>query len=197
VQQGIALQDFYFLNPEINEECSNLLLGLAYCVAPVGDIATYSGYPSSSAAMTLTSISFTTTSATIPPIGSAAPATEAPLPLASGSDPDCDYYVEPIHAPGVVDQSDSASHFHVDPSINSCGMVAATYGVYVDDLLKWNPSLGSSTPCMLDGEYRFCALRNATAVKRKSENRAFVLDTTDFPIQLHWKRQTHRIGVYR
>lgn len=45
VQQGISLKDFYFLNPEINStDCSNLLLGYSYCVAPVGDISTYPGY---------------------------------------------------------------------------------------------------------------------------------------------------------
>ncbi|KAH8759351.1 hypothetical protein F5883DRAFT_377380, partial [Diaporthe sp. PMI_573] len=43
--QGIALQDFYFLNPELNTtSCSNLFLGYSYCVAAVGDISTYSGY---------------------------------------------------------------------------------------------------------------------------------------------------------
>ena len=45
VQQSISLKDFYFLNPEINStDCSNLLLGYSYCVAPVGDISTYPGY---------------------------------------------------------------------------------------------------------------------------------------------------------
>ena len=45
VQEGISLQDFYFLNPEINSTtCGNLLLGESYCVQAVGDISTYPGY---------------------------------------------------------------------------------------------------------------------------------------------------------
>jgi hypothetical protein len=43
---GIALSEFYFLNPEINSTCGNLLLGLSYCVQAVGDISTYPGYGS-------------------------------------------------------------------------------------------------------------------------------------------------------
>ena len=45
LQEGISLPDFYFLNPGVNSTtCNNLLLGIAYCVAPVGDIASYPGY---------------------------------------------------------------------------------------------------------------------------------------------------------
>ena len=45
LQEGISLLDFYFLNPGVNSTtCNNLLLGIAYCVAPVGDIASYPGY---------------------------------------------------------------------------------------------------------------------------------------------------------
>jgi hypothetical protein len=36
VAQGISLSDFYFLNPGINENCTNLLAGVSYCVQPVG-----------------------------------------------------------------------------------------------------------------------------------------------------------------
>lgn len=41
---SISLTDFYFLNPEVNSTCGNLLLGSAYCVQAVGNIVTYSGY---------------------------------------------------------------------------------------------------------------------------------------------------------
>jgi hypothetical protein len=50
----ITLEDFYFLNPQINDECSNLRLGASYCVKAVGDIATYNNYP-----ITTTAIVFT------------------------------------------------------------------------------------------------------------------------------------------
>ncbi|CAP66959.1 uncharacterized protein PODANS_4_5600 [Podospora anserina S mat+] len=42
---GITLEDFYYLNPKLNTKCTNLLLDIAYCVAAVGDISTYSDYP--------------------------------------------------------------------------------------------------------------------------------------------------------
>ena len=34
---GITLEDFVFLNPAINENCTNLFLGESYCVQAVGD----------------------------------------------------------------------------------------------------------------------------------------------------------------
>ncbi|KAK4241774.1 hypothetical protein C8A03DRAFT_30079 [Achaetomium macrosporum] len=42
---GISLNDFYFLNLEVNgTSCNNLVLGSAYCVQAVGDINTYTSY---------------------------------------------------------------------------------------------------------------------------------------------------------
>ena len=41
---SLATNDFYFLNQGLDESCSNLKLGTAYCVKPVGDITTYLGY---------------------------------------------------------------------------------------------------------------------------------------------------------
>lgn len=34
---GISLDDFVFLNPAINENCTNLFAEESYCVQPVGD----------------------------------------------------------------------------------------------------------------------------------------------------------------
>lgn len=42
--QGLSLVDFYFLNPEVNSTCGNLLLGYSYCVQAVGDINSHPGY---------------------------------------------------------------------------------------------------------------------------------------------------------
>lgn len=44
VKKSISLSDLYFLNPEINANCTNLLRGLSYCVEPVGCISTYANY---------------------------------------------------------------------------------------------------------------------------------------------------------
>jgi hypothetical protein len=64
VRERISLKDFYFLNPEINANCTNLLRGVSYCVAPVGDISTYPAYPRTSNFITLTPMSFSTSSFT-------------------------------------------------------------------------------------------------------------------------------------
>jgi LysM repeat protein len=44
IRNGISLSDFYFLNAGINSECTNLFAQESYCILPVGNIATYSGY---------------------------------------------------------------------------------------------------------------------------------------------------------
>lgn len=61
----ISLDDFYFLNPEINKDCTNLDLGVAYCVQPVGTITTYSGYTYTSSAL------ITVPAATFPSVNTA------------------------------------------------------------------------------------------------------------------------------
>lgn len=37
VKYGISMSDFIFLNPSINENCTNLYINESYCVQPVGD----------------------------------------------------------------------------------------------------------------------------------------------------------------
>lgn len=37
MKYGISLSDFIFLNPSVNENCTNLLRDISYCVEPVGD----------------------------------------------------------------------------------------------------------------------------------------------------------------
>ncbi|KAL2783006.1 hypothetical protein BJX66DRAFT_345334 [Aspergillus keveii] len=42
---SIPRGDFSMLNPWLNEQCTNLLLGVSYCVLPVGDMSNYPGAP--------------------------------------------------------------------------------------------------------------------------------------------------------
>lgn len=44
IRNGISYQDLLFLNPGLKEDCSNLWKDTLYCVQPVGNITTYSGY---------------------------------------------------------------------------------------------------------------------------------------------------------
>ncbi|KAJ5664447.1 hypothetical protein N7507_005178 [Penicillium longicatenatum] len=55
---GITKNDLMFLNPQIDSGCTNLWLGNSYCVEPVGNVKTYSGYSNNGTA-TYTQLSAT------------------------------------------------------------------------------------------------------------------------------------------
>ncbi len=66
VANYISLFDFLFLNPKINKNCSNLDLEVAYCVEPVRNLATYSGYTTSAEpTITISSATFSTVNTVI------------------------------------------------------------------------------------------------------------------------------------
>lgn len=44
LKYGISLDDFIFLNPMVEQNCTNLWADTSYCVAPVGEIEDYPGY---------------------------------------------------------------------------------------------------------------------------------------------------------
>ncbi|KAJ5712177.1 hypothetical protein N7488_006333, partial [Penicillium malachiteum] len=56
---GVSTEDFYFLNPQLNKTCNDLWAGNSYCVEAVGNIVTYSGYPTTTRSL------FTTLGSTI------------------------------------------------------------------------------------------------------------------------------------
>lgn len=163
IHQNIALKDFYFLNPEINANCTNLLLGLAYCVQAVGDISTYSGYPSSSKIYTLTSLTYTTTTSTLPPAAPASTTAFTALPTAPGTVSDCKAYAEYVPVPGLTDQSQSPDVSVITDDINSCDYVISGYGIALSDFLSWNPSLSSVSPCALQANYSYCTSNSSWA----------------------------------
>ncbi|KAJ4417419.1 hypothetical protein N0V82_006186 [Gnomoniopsis sp. IMI 355080] len=177
IKNRISLNDFYFLNPEINStSCDNLWLGSAYCVKAVGNIATYSGYrdttttanpchsldaPSSCFVNTYA----TTSGFTWPAVGSATATASSSasassftatndLPLAPGSWANCSAYTQ------YWTPSSSRNG-------NTCGYKAWIYDVTIAQLITWNPSLkyNASTPndCMLEAGYRYCADGNSSS----------------------------------
>ncbi|KAI7559619.1 hypothetical protein KC343_g10058, partial [Hortaea werneckii] len=130
---SMTISDFLFLNPEIYTNCTNLLLGVSYCVFPVGDIASYSGYPAP------TTLSITVPPATFSSVDTAVPsATNHPdpdfvfqnLPKAPGTADDCTFY---------ADHNDNTR----DADSNSCTAVASAWDIELEDLLDWNPSLST------------------------------------------------------
>ena len=136
----ITLEDFYFLNPQINDEFPNLRLGASYCVEAVGDIATYNGYP-----ITTTAIVFTrpTPAPTSYPILTP-PAISA---KALGTLEDWDEYRNAFtYDWGDLDET------------NSCDMWAWWYEISLQDLLRWNPSLRAEN-CILESGKSYCVLK--------------------------------------
>ncbi|KAH6654671.1 hypothetical protein BKA67DRAFT_691661 [Truncatella angustata] len=150
VSQGISLDNFFFLNPEVNSNCTNLYHGYHYCVEAVGSISTCAGYGGT---FTVTSTSATITEAGttvyVSALSTAASpiynfSTTASLPLASGSVSDCFNVFENTY------------------SELSCVGFARWQGVPLDNLILWNPSTStantsSNYDCVLQNNIAYCA----------------------------------------
>ncbi|KAB5578705.1 hypothetical protein GE09DRAFT_1090733 [Coniochaeta sp. 2T2.1] len=150
---SITLSDFFFLNPEVYTNCTNLLLGVAYCVFPVGNIATYSGY-----------IPPPTMPITVPP---------ATFSSVNTANPSSTVYANPGYvfqqlpkASGTTQGCVSYANFNdntTDASLNSCSYIAYAYGVALSDLLSWNPSLSKdATACALQRGFSYCVQKTET-----------------------------------
>jgi hypothetical protein len=157
IKNGISIQDFYFLNPEVNNAtCANLILGVAYCVLPIGDITTYPSYPKTTNFITLTSNTFTTGISTPPPsIPTSTPVQSTPLPFAPGTQNGCFTYKNYRDVPAIVDQSQNFESGVFTDYINSCGYLATAYRTTIDDLVKWNPSLDANN-CTMKAGFSYC-----------------------------------------
>ncbi|KAK7981402.1 hypothetical protein PG988_003640 [Apiospora saccharicola] len=137
---SISLEDFYFLNPQVDKTCTNLWTKTSYCVKAVGNIATYTGYPTTTASITFT---HPPTMGTFVPSPVESPALK---PTASGTMENCFYYESGF--------SDSSNLENMTEA-NSCESWAITGNVTVRNLLDWNPSL-SGDRCELRPEFRYC-----------------------------------------
>ncbi|KAF2726673.1 hypothetical protein EJ04DRAFT_452874 [Polyplosphaeria fusca] len=146
---SITVDDFYFLNPQVDHNCSNLWLNTSYCVAPVGNIATYSGYPTHTPSTVFTKPTPEPTTSVPPPV-----VTPPLSATASGTVGGCLYYMN------AFDESLS-SVFNLSEA-NSCDVWAAQADVSVDDLLAWNPSL-SQANCVLQSGKSYCILKGKLA----------------------------------
>ncbi|KAJ5656875.1 hypothetical protein N7507_008825 [Penicillium longicatenatum] len=106
VANAISLVDFYFLNPEIDANCTHLELGEAYCIAAVGDINTYSGYPVTTPLFTVTTASF--------------PAVDTSIPTAT-SDPGFVYTPTYLPtAPDTLTNCQRYANYDTTYNLNSC-----------------------------------------------------------------------------
>jgi hypothetical protein len=141
------------LNPEIDDDCTNLLLGEAHCVAPVSDISTYSNHPVTTPLFTVPLATFSSVDTQIPTSTSGSERTYTPtaMPLAEGTLEDCEQYQD--YDPDY-------------PEFNRCTRVARSMDVTTDQLLRWNLSLSSNmSTCALQPGYRYCSLKDKDSRK--------------------------------
>ncbi|RPA74132.1 hypothetical protein BJ508DRAFT_333374 [Ascobolus immersus RN42] len=153
MQYSIPLADFRFLNTAINENCTNLFAGESYCVKPVGDINTYFGRPGITSIRkpthTLTDDEFATSARatwTMPPRP-----TNTELPFADDTREDCFHYID---GDDILRADISGTLF-----TSHCQYMASSYGVGLDEVEIWNPSIGNAslTSCTVEAGRRYCA----------------------------------------
>lgn len=148
-KNSIALSDFYFLNPQINANCTNLWADTSYCVGAVGDISTYAGYGGATTTTNMPTFVATADPAWTPMESVFTPtysinSQATNLPIANGSLTDC------------------FAIFNNKYGEVSCQSVADIYGVDIGDFLSWNPSLGdfdhyNPKTCVLTNATQYCA----------------------------------------
>ncbi|KAF7533914.1 hypothetical protein G7Z17_g13446 [Cylindrodendrum hubeiense] len=151
VKFGISLVDFHFLNPGINENCTNLFAAESYCVQAVGDINTYSGRPGHMPVTIEPSAPFTGIPFIKLPNATASPYRRlyTPLPTAIGTRDDCVHYFDGDDY--QLDVSDSTW-------ANNCLLAAFLYDVDVELFATWNSGLGNITDpsCAFKTGVRYC-----------------------------------------
>ncbi|KAL4943095.1 hypothetical protein BDV06DRAFT_234966 [Aspergillus oleicola] len=139
VQFSLSLEDFYFLNPEVDANCTNLWIGKAYCIAPVGTITSYFGYPVTMPFISITSATFPSVTITMSTPTTGYVATSSVMPTASGMLSNCTDY----------------RNYDSTNNLNNCRYIAFAEGIALSDFLDWNPSL-QSTDCVLEAGYSYC-----------------------------------------
>ena len=153
VANYISLSDFLFLNPEINKDCSNLDLGIAYCVEPVGNLATYSGYTTAAGpTITISSATFSTVNTAIPTAtsGGGYTATSSLLPKGSGTIDGCKTY----------------RNYDAINNLNECSYIEYAYGATNDQLVTWNPSLSRDvSTCNFQSGFSYCVSQSTGSSK--------------------------------
>ncbi|KAI0814080.1 hypothetical protein GGR55DRAFT_687075 [Xylaria sp. FL0064] len=147
---GISLQDFQFLNPDVNENCTNLFANESYCILPVGDINTYPGRAGATTAPPTTTLPFAPILSLDTAISTAPIMTSTSLPLAEDTRGDCSLY---FNGQQILIENISTTSYQ-----NACEFAAAVWGISVEDLTQWNPDLGNVTngECNMMSDVRYC-----------------------------------------
>ncbi|KAL1880755.1 hypothetical protein Daus18300_001369 [Diaporthe australafricana] len=128
LQFSISFADLQFLNPMLWDNCTNLWLETSYCVAPVGDITSYPGYPSASPPFTII------------------PQASTPITFVDPfADDNSTETGEDIIIPLAIDtRTDCWDYMWWNESLGtpmSCWDLAASADITSEMFILWNPSL--------------------------------------------------------
>lgn len=147
VKYNIPLKDFYFLNPHINSNCTNLWLDSSYCVAPVGSISTYPGYGGPTSTFTIRPAS--TTPMPWVDFFSNNRSEQISIPIANETRTDCWDYI-------WINETLGSDY--------SCWDVASFSGLSREQFILWNPSLDKNTEDTATRTYDYdCTLQPASS----------------------------------
>jgi hypothetical protein len=127
VKFGLTLDDFIFLNPALNENCTNLFAEESYCVAPVGNIDDYPGHagyiPPTTTALSSAYTAFPTATFVFPDLN-----ISTPLPLANDTRSDCYIY---------ADGSDMQADITGTVYTSTCELYINAFGITAALLQNW------------------------------------------------------------
>ncbi|KAL2822658.1 hypothetical protein BJX63DRAFT_417678 [Aspergillus granulosus] len=156
IKYGISLEDFLFLNQDVNQNCTNLFTYKSYCIQPAGPIDEYPGHPG----YILPDESITYLPETEFPFATYTPGPitnqTTVLPFAPGTRRDCVLYSDELDM-----QIDLGASSYDSP----CELFADMNNISLDTLSNWNPSLNGSSPdCAFDERYRYCVAPYKTSV---------------------------------
>ncbi|KAF2000138.1 hypothetical protein P154DRAFT_412945, partial [Amniculicola lignicola CBS 123094] len=142
---SISVDDFYFLNPQVDRDCSNLWLETSHCVRPVGKIPTYPAYLMSTPGTIFPKPTPELISRSYPPV-----VTPSLSVTVTGTVSGCLFYMSASKESigSVVDLSVS----------NPCSAWVIWADVTVEDLFMWNPGLSKGN-CVLQAGKSYCILK--------------------------------------
>ncbi|KAF2716672.1 carbohydrate-binding module family 50 protein, partial [Polychaeton citri CBS 116435] len=123
----ISLDDFIFLNPSINANCTNLFANESYCVQPLGRLDNYPGHPGyvppSPSITSVPYASFPTATFVMPEID-----VPTPSPLAPGTRGGCTIYLN-----GADMNASAVGTFFQ----SQCEIYARSYQITLGELQNW------------------------------------------------------------
>ncbi|KAH8682066.1 hypothetical protein BX600DRAFT_544497 [Xylariales sp. PMI_506] len=135
-------------NPEVGGSCDNIvnMMESVICVSNPGGTWINPSSSSATTSSTSTNTIHMTPFSMFPSQTTIVAANYTIIPWANGTRTDCQYYLDP---PVLTNQSTNTTSF-------LCTDAALAYGITLNELLEWNPSLPSGSSCTMDSGEQYC-----------------------------------------